>query len=320
MSANLPMFPPPPFYQTGCGIASSFGTIIPPGSRHCFVRSTGAQSGDPEDVVNRLLPTLSAALSECRSGLNDYIFVLPGHTENVSTATFLSGLVANTNIIGVGNPAASNAPKFTWTATAGNWAVNVNNVFISNLKLSCDGANGITSAITVTGTGCTIANNYIVWASGAALKSAIGLTVDTGALDFTFQNNYVTGTATHNVTNGVLVQGATVPSRLRILGNTMMASATAANGLVHVTVAALNCQIQGNTIANTHTSSTACIAVDAVAASGIICDNYVSTLNDGTANAQGITLGAGSLFRAFQNFSSDEANKSGVITPAVVAT
>jgi len=314
--AQLPNYGLVPFQEVGAGITTVFGTLVPPGSKVTFVRSTGPQDQDPPQIAAALQLTLDAGLKQCRSGMRDYVFVLPGHTENVTTATFLSSLVAGTQIIGIGDPKASNAPKFTWTNTAGSWAISVANVGIFRLRLLCDAANGITTAFNVTGSGVTLAGNYISWAAGAALKSTIGITVGSGATDFAFRGNYVTGTATHNVTDGIKVLGATVPSNLVIEDNVMMASATAANGLINVTVAALNCLIRRNVIANTMTSSTACINIGNVAASGIISENYVSTLNDGTVTDQGIVQGAGSLFRAFQNFSCDEPKKSGTLTPA----
>jgi hypothetical protein len=161
-------------------------------------------------------------------------------------------------------------------------------------------------------------DNEFQVASGAALKATIAFEVGTGADGTLIANNWWYGTPTHNVTDGIKVVAAV--DRCRILGNQMDFSATAANGNIHVTAAATKMAIGGNIMQNDHTSSTACIAVDAVAATGLLWDNYASTLNNGTATAQGIILGAGCLIRAFQSFSSDEPVKSGVLTPTVVAT
>jgi hypothetical protein len=67
------------------------------------------------------------------------------------------------------------------------------------------------------------------------------------------------------------------------------------------------------------TSSTACIAVDSVAASGTLADNYCSTLNNGTATAQGIICASSTaILKCFQNFSSDQPSLSGLLTPVAV--
>jgi hypothetical protein len=155
-------------------------------------------------------------------------------------------------------------------------------------------------------------------ASGAALKATIAIEVGTAAHRTRICRNVFRGTATHNVTDGILVAG--VANDVAIHDNEMQFSATAGNGLVRVSAAALNLKVMRNYMANTHTNSTACVAIGNVAASGIVAHNLFSILADGTAAATGITFGAASLVRPFQNFTSDEANESGVLAPAAVST
>jgi hypothetical protein len=100
----------------------------------------------------------------------------------------------------------------------------------------------------------------------------------------------------------------------------MTFSATAANGLVHLTVANKRCNIRNNVMYNTHTSSTACVAIDNVAVDGVFANNYVATMNDGVAAAQGIVFAGTSTVKCFENYSADEPRKSGALVPAVVST
>lgn len=305
----------------GAGQRSDFGMMLPPQVRvACYLRSTGPVDGDPPEIATRIVKTLAAALKQCRAGRGDVIIVLPGHSESVTDATMLDNLVNGTRIIGMGDPRQDDAPVFRWTATASQWVVDNKNVVIQGLKLRCEGANGVVKAINITGSGVTLQGCAIEVASGATNKATIAIEVGSGATDCTIRGNYIYGTATHNVTDGIKVVGATVPSRLRIVGNEMQFSATAANGNIHVTVAALQLSIVNNLLYNTHTSSTACIAIDNVAADGIIANNMMGTLNDGVGTAQGLTFGAAALVKCFQNFSCDEPKKSGVLTPTVVAT
>lgn len=317
--AGFAPFGDPAWLNTPAQFQNDFGVWAPPGSR-IFYLCNGTRTGDDSEFTKRLVGgtsgTLSMALALCRAGMNDTIFVLNGHSESVTDNTMLTNMVAGCRIIGQGSPFRTDAPKFTWTNTAGSWVLDDANVTIRGLRLLCDGANGITKAVNVTGASVTMSGCYVSWAAGAALKSTIGLEVGSAATDFHFEDNYVTGTATHNVTDGIKVVGATVPSRLYIARNKMMASATAANGLIHVTVAALNCYIGYNTIYNTHTSSTACVAIDDVASDGIAEYNSFGTKNDGTASAQGLTQGTGSLWVANQNYDCDEPKKSGILNPA----
>jgi hypothetical protein len=319
MSAFAP-FGDPPWLNTSAQFQNDFGLWSPPGSR-VFYLCNGTRTGDDPEFTRRLVGggangTLSQALSYCRSGMNDTVFVLNGHAENVTDATMLANMVAGTRIIGQGNPRRSDAPTFTWTATGSRWDWSVANCTIQGLRLAIDGANGVVNGINITGANNVLASNYIELASGAALKATIGITVGSGATQMFIHGNEFRGTATHNVTDGIKVLGATVPNGLYIARNRMIASATAANGLIHITVAALNCYIGYNTIYNTHTASTSCVTIDDVASDGIAEFNSFGTKNDGTASAQGLTQGAGSLWVANQNFDCDEPKKSGILNPA----
>lgn len=302
-----------PAVQSFPGYRTPWGIMLPPGGRvAAYLRSTGAQDGDDITIGNNLVTTLASALQRVRSGMGDTIVVLPGHAENVTTTpTFVAG----TRIVGI--PLGTATPAFTWTATDSQWAISVANVEIRGCKLNISGANGVVKGIAVTGANCTIAENEIHLATGAALKATIGIEAGSGADDFAFIGNRVYGTATHNVTDGILIAAATV--RNRVVGNQMIASATAANGLVRVSAAALQLDISWNRIYNTHTSSTACIAVGNVAADGVICYNAVATaVGTGTAPAStGVVLGAAALCRCFENYATPTAATSGIISPAV---
>lgn len=304
-----------PLQQAGY-LRTPFGTIMPPsGQVAAFVRGTNGvllqADYDSPIIMENLYPTLAAGLNKCRPNRGDTVMVLEGHTENIIDATPLANLQAGTRITGVG--VGSDMPAIRWTNIAAQLAFNKANVCVTGIRFRMEGANGITKAVLVTGTDNLIADCEFEVASGAALKSAIVLEVGAGANRFKLLRNYFRGTATHNVTDGVKVVAAV--EDLLVADNLMHFSATAANGNIHVTAAALRLAMLRNILTNDHTASTACVAIDAVAATGVIADTYVSTINNGTATSQGITLGAGCLVRAFQSFSCDQPILSGILTP-----
>lgn len=305
-----------PAVNAGAGTSFPFGQQLPPGGRVLYVRSTGPQDGDDPTLVKRINLTLAAALLQCRAGMGDTVIVLPGHSESVTDATMLTNLVAGTRVIGVGDVMQDDAPTFRWTATASQWAVTAKNCTFANLKLRLEGASGVVKAIVTTAAATKFIGNYIETASGASNKATIALEVGSGATDCVISNNYFTGTETHNSTDVIKLVGATVPSRTAIVDNVMICSATAANGLIHVTVAAKRLWIYNNTLYNTHTSSSASLVFDAVACDGIARNNFFGVMNDGTAASQGVTFGAGSLVKCFNNQCCDEPQKSGVLAPA----
>lgn len=302
-----------PMIQAGWGVKTPFGMLMPPGGKvAAYVRSTGAQDGDDVTIGANLVQTLAAGLARCRAGMHDTVFVLPGHTEAVTTGD-LANLKAGTRVIGVGH--GSTKPVFNWGATSSQWAVSVANVTFSGLKLNVAGA-VVVKGIYVTGANVCFEDCEIVQASGASNKATILLEVDTGADGFKFQRNWVYGTATHNSTDVILITAAV--SQCVIEYNVMTCSATAAKGLIHYVGASLNNLCRFNDLENSHTASTACIAADATASTGLICYNNCSTqVGTGTAPAAcGIVLTANCLMRCFQNMSCPTAALSGILSPA----
>ena len=313
------LFPQVPQFSQGAAVGTPWGTMLAPATRvAAYVRSGGPADGDDELVRSMLVTSLKDALRHVRSGRGDTIVVLPGHSENVDDGTFMDNLVAGTRIIGAGR--GSSMPEIRWAAQAAQWAIAVDNVVLQGLRLRMEGANGVTKAMVVTGSDFLMQGCDIEVASGASNKAAIAIEVGSAAHRATIRGNRLRGTETHNVTDCIKVVGATPPSDLVVAGNMAVLSATAGNGIVNVTVASKRVVITGNLFYNTHTSSTACIAVGNVAADGVIAHNACATVNDGTAANQGVVIGAAATVRCFENYSSDEAGKSGVLAPAAVAT
>lgn len=264
--------------------------------------------------------TLKAALADTdlKANSGGACVVLPGHSQNVADNTELTSLVNGVAILGIGSGSAM--PVFRTTATTSQFVLDNAGTVLAGLRLRLEGANGVVKAVNITGEDVLIDNCDIEVASGATAKSTIAVEIGSAALRCRIMNNIMRGTDTHNVTDGIKVVGATVPSDLEIGYNRMIFSATAGNGNVHITVAALRCYIHHNTMYNTHTASTACLAVDNVAADGILVHNFYGTKNDGVATAQGATFGAAALFVSQECYSGDEPKKSAVLTPAAVAT
>lgn len=295
-------------------VKTPFGIVLPPGGKVAAYVSNASVDYDSLVRAN-LVPTLAAGLARARAGLGDTVVVLPGHSESVADATMLDNLKAGTKIVGAGRGGLM--PTFRWTATAANWALNDANVEITGLRLRMEGANGVVSGITVTAADCGVFGCELEVASGASNKAAIMCTVSAGADRFVFANNIVRGTATHNMTDGILISAAV--SNVQIVENFMFASATAANGLVRATAAALGLRIHKNQIVNTHTSSTVAIALGSAALTGVVSDNHlgiqaVATITSGT---NGVSFSGSVAARFFNNLVSDAAG-SGILMPGVV--
>lgn len=316
-------FPQIPFSRQDAGVDLGTAIVLPTGGNIVYLRSTGPADFDPPALTGRIVQTLNEALAQCRSGKVDTIIVLPGHSESVTaTAAVMTNLVAGTRIIGIGQGAAM--PTFRWTATGSQWAIAVNDVLIKGLRLRLEGANGVVKAINITGTDVTITGCDIQVASGASNKATIAIEIGSAADRTSIVGNRIRGSATHNVTNCIKlvdVAGVGGADAVTIASNRpMIASATAANGLINVQAACTNLYIADNDIYNTMTSSTATINVANTAADGIICRNMSGILTDGVASNTGIVLGGAATIKCFENYTSDEAKRSGALSPGVVTT
>jgi hypothetical protein len=249
-----------PFADFQAGNASERGIYVSPGSRIILLCNSTGRTGDDPAVTAKFYGgtqgTLAGALALCRANMGDTVLVLPGHSENVSS-TALSALVAGTRVIGVstGGPNQSTAPTFTWNATGSTWAIAVANCEFSGLRLLMDGANGVVAPINITAAGTRLVGNYMRWSSSAALLATTAITVGSTATDTVIVGNQIVGAAAGVCTDGIKLIGATTPDNTIIARNIMHAACTAANGLINVTVAAINLFIDGNMIENVTASS-----------------------------------------------------------------
>jgi hypothetical protein len=254
-----------PYYQSMPGIVTPYGTLLKPGGRiAAYVRSTGAQDGEDHFAASGMLvSTINAGLQRCRSGQNDIVYVLPGHTETYSSSGAVwANLVAGAQIIGVGVPGATNNPNITLSHTGASIALNVANVTVAGLNINSATA-AVTGAIVVTGAGCTLANNFIAFTGALGANSPIQVT---GAANFV------------------------------MVGNNLVVDSTAT--MVAVTGAAsTNFMIAGNVARQTQGTSGGSFSTTANTAgiSGHYAKNLFKTATTSTGGAGVIVLGAATI-------------------------
>ncbi len=322
-------------------------TLVPNGGNIFYVRSTGRVAGDPA-YVQYILPTLAGALALCRANGGDVIQLLPGHAENVTTTpTFVAGVK-----IVSGGYGAERA-TFTWTATTSNWAINVNNVSIQNCVFNMDGA-VVATAITVTGTDCSITDNDLRVASSATLLCTLGIDISTGAHRAKVLRNFIRGsnlglTSAPIRLSGIGVQNVIVDSNNAVCATLAGSNAgTSGAGIIVVsagtsggtnTLGPTQTIITNNTLLNTCPgsmslgSAVGCILIQdtgtALISDGIVANNvmgeFTSNVPGGSAGtsigtATGLVFsGSNAPWRPIQNFGAMQAQRSGVLTPGTVA-
>lgn len=312
MAANLPVMAGLPSTPIGAGVMTDYGIVIPPGSRVTYVRSTGVQSGDSDAIASRIFLTLAAGLAECRSGMNDYVFLLPGHSESVTTGG-MSGLVAGTRIVGIGT--GGNRPVFRWTATTSQWAIAVADVTITNLRLRTEGA-VVVKAIAVTAADVTFDGCEVENSSGASNYATICIEFGAGSARGSVLNCRFRGLAAGTPANVVKLAG-TLSDGIQIRNSSFICPGHATTGQIQISVASTNIQMSDLVMYNTLAASQFCITFDAVAADAFLTNIHMAVLNSGgTASAQGISFGGTSVVRCSQTYCVDEVSKNSILAPA----
>jgi hypothetical protein len=300
-----------PFYQAMPGIVTPYGTLLKPGGRvAAYVRSTGAQDGEDHFASSGMLvSTLQAGLARCRSGQGDIVYVLPGHTESITSADFFTNLVAGTQIIGTGRPGASNNPTLTWnTSTSATFLLDVADVALVGLNLVMGGADNVTAPITVTGTGCSVVGCDVNMGTSSTLECAKAIIVSTGA-----NNTLIAGNKFYNSGGAVctaVIDIAAAVNRTTIANNDIDIEASGAtDGAILISaVASTQGRIARNIIRNRRASAAVCIRIVDAASDGIISENMLAT--DADITVVGGTISASATashkWRALQNFGHDE--------------
>ena len=278
-----------PFHIMSTGLRTAFGTVTGPGSRvAAYVRSTGAVDGEDHFANSGMLvTTIQAGITRCRSGQNDIVYVLPGHTETFAATGAIWTLVAGAQIVGVGCPGATNNPVITLTHAGASVALNVANVTLAGMNI-VGGVATATASVVVTGAGCTIAGNFINLA-GAALGANVGV-LCSAAANFKFIGNHFIADSTTHMLN---VSGA-ASTNFEICGNFFrQAQGTSGGSYVGVADTALISGIVGYNTGKTATAGTAGTGFDLDAANIIATvANVENYANDNVATAAVIATGA----------------------------
>lgn len=304
-----------PRYPLGAGMGLGHGLTIPGGGEiKAYVRATTIDGLHP-DIEARRFTTLNAALAECRSGAGDVVGVLPGHTENVSSADQMSNLVAGTQIVGMGYNAQR--PTFTWSAATSTFLLDVNDVGLHNMILNLDPGTGtvtVAAPITVSGAGCRISGCLIRTSTDANSKTTIPITTTAAGDDFTIDGCYIYGATAGECTTGIQLVGA---DRFRMVDTQihLATSSTTVGSVRFLTTASTNVTIKRCVIGNYKAASTVALT-DMAAATGFIDDTHF-IVNSGIA-PMGTPAGS---FRFGGGCTVDDAvNLRGAAFPGIAAT
>ncbi len=200
------------------GVQEVVGMVISPNGGQVFYVGTGAQVNalgqTGECIASRVSPTVDKALAQCVSGRGDFVYVLPGYTETVSSADQWSSLGTKTGVSVIGLGTGMNRPTFTYSAQTATILMDQANFAIRNCVFYMAGDTGSTTALTVTApitvsaAGCAITDCYINFGVDADQLVTIGITTTAAADNFEFKNNYCYSATAAECTSFMYLVGA----------------------------------------------------------------------------------------------------------------
>lgn len=269
---------------------------------------------DPDGRV-RFAATIDAAVGLCTANAGDVIYVLPGHTETISSATALALDVAGITIVGLG--AGATRPIITLdTAASSTIAVSAADITIKNIVFSANYADitalfTLTTANNFTLDGCyfkataTNMNFLAIVDTDATSNNSDGLTIknckwiepDTATLylvkmdgtnaDVTIDNNFVQVGVNNNKPALLNVADSKVVTNLVMTSNRVfrLNTDTATGAILFHTNGSTN--------------------------SGVVANNFAQHAD----TAAELLITASSGLGTFQNFASGVAGASGYLLP-----
>lgn len=292
----------------GVPVLPGVGVIPPTTGNVFFVHSGTGANTYAGTTPARPFATIDTAIGYCTANKGDLILVMPGHSESISGVGAIAADVAGISIVGLGW--GSLRPLITLHTTATTIAVSAANVTFRNLRIATD-VDAVVKVFNITAAGCTLDSvDFVETAACACLQFVL---TTAAADDLTIQNcSWVqTQTAATALMQWILLVGT---DRAKIRNNfanlSGFATANPANGvIVGATTASLDVEIVGNRFIILN--STGNIPISLLASStGFV--GYNSCHSSKTALAGQIALAS---CYGSQNYASNTVNTSGILDP-----
>ena len=276
---------------------SRYGAIasplkVAPSAKIFFVLSTSnARHGDlqtefpaDKDGVPRVYGTIDAAIGACVANRGDIIYVLPGHTESVTSAAGISADIAGISIIGLGE--GSLIPTITFsTSTSADMNIDAAGITIENIKFNLTGIDALVAPVDVNAADFTLRNCKFTTASASA-QTTLAILTDANADRMRVEGCEFLGTTDAGTATVIRIVGGNehVITNNRFYG----AYTTSLGAIENNTTACLRTTITNNVIENATALSTKAMVFVATS-TGSISGNRMQILS-GTAPITGAAM------------------------------
>jgi hypothetical protein len=240
------------------------------------------------------LSTIDAAIGKCTANQGDRIYVLPGHTENISAASFITADIAGVRIIGLGRGAS--LPTLTWTVEAATIVVSAASISFENFRFVNNFAN-ITTMFSVTGAGDDLAFVNCLFTDTSTILNAIDfITLATGVDGLALVGCQVIG---KSASNDSFITGV---AHDRVLIDKCHiqfdVAQTSVVGLIETSGNATNVWIRDSAF-RSNVDGALFLDFNGGANSGLVTNCYFSSIDDAGAISAGFDFTGGHFFECY---------------------
>ena len=274
-------------------------------ARYIYCHSgTGTDEAGAGIFPDKPVATIDYAISLGRASKGDTVIVMPGHAEDIATATAINADVIGIQVIGIGDGAL--IPTVSYTHADGSVTIGVASVLIRNIRFVANISGGVTTALTIAEAGhdFTLDGCYFVDA-GTDLEFLIHASVGDAVEGLTIINNRFNGLA-GDMSGSLVFAGTTVDLDI---GHNYWRVDSSDSVIYHDTDDATNAHIHHNAIINIDTD-TALYCVEFTATSTGTCNDNHLAYNKNDAE---VWKGDGIFW--FENYMNNTIAESGRMKP-----
>jgi hypothetical protein len=277
--------------------------VFHPWQNVLYVQSVHTRSVDLNNSgtsADAPLKTIARAVALAAAG--DVIIVGPGHAEVITTAAGLDINKADLTIIGMGH--SSKRPTISIGGAIGAYlSISGARVRMYNM-LIFSALDAITKLVEISGAGVELIDCRLE--DSASFQSVTGIVITVGGFRVKIRG-LIAKQLTAGATSCINITGAAIEVGIHdcmLIGNY-------SGAVIKVDAAALDLAIGNNRLDNSNAVNIGIIC-GAVAASGMIYNNYITLASAVVAVTVAITLGS-AIWRLYENYATDAAGLTGVL-------
>jgi len=295
------------YYRRGAGGKVAIeDQSVSTGNRYWVHSGTGTDGTAYGFTPDKPFKTIDYAIGKCTASKGDIIFVMPGHAENLATATAINCDVAGVTIQGIGS--GSLIPTVSFTALAGSITIGAANVTLRNLRLVANATDGVTTGLTVAAAGDGLTLDGVQFRDTATTKEfLIHVSVATTVTDMLVKNCSFVGLTGGSMTNSILFAGTSTDC---VIEDSYFFVDSSDSVIDHLAGASVNLVVRRNVVINADTGAAGYCVQNKSDGTGVVHDNRFAY------NKVDAEISGGAATWWFNNYASNTIAESGLLDPA----